>query len=93
MAGKIATRNAYGKALAALGAKYPKLVVLDADLANATMSKFFAAEYPERFFDMDFMDIVCVPADMGKYVIENLGVEPIRIHKTMLRDGFQNDPR
>ena len=48
---------------------------------------------PERYFDMQFMDIVCVPADMGEYVIENLGVEPIRIHKTMLRDGFQNDPR
>lgn len=48
---------------------------------------------PERFFDMQYMDIVCVPADMGEYVIENLGVEPIRIHKTMLRDGFQNDPR
>jgi len=51
MAGKIATRNAYGKALAALGAKYPKLVVLDADLSNATMSKFFAADYPDRFFN------------------------------------------
>ena len=49
--------------------------------------------HPERFFDMQFMDIVCVPADMGGYEIENLGVEPIRIHKTMLRDGFQNDPR
>ncbi len=52
MSGKIATRNAYGKALAALGAKYPKLVVLDADLSNATMSKFFAAEIPDRFFNM-----------------------------------------
>ena len=38
MSGKIATRNAYGKILAELGAKYPKLVVLDADLSNATMS-------------------------------------------------------
>lgn len=51
MAGKIATRNAYGEALAALGDKYPKLVVLDADLSGATMSKFFAAAHPERFFD------------------------------------------
>jgi len=51
MAGKIATRNAYGEALAELGEKYPQLVVLDADLAGATMSKFFAAKYPERFFD------------------------------------------
>ena len=50
------------------------------------------AEHPERFYDMDFMDIVCVPADMGRYVVENLGKEPIRVHKTCLRDGYQNDP-
>ena len=28
----------------------------------------------------------------GKYVIENLGKEPIRVHKTCLRDGYQQDP-
>lgn len=48
---------------------------------------------PERHFDMEFMDIVCVPADMGEYEIINLGKEPIRIHKTCLRQGFENDPR
>ena len=51
MAGKIATRNAYGEALVALADKYPELVVLDADLANATMSKMFKAAYPDRFFN------------------------------------------
>lgn len=51
MAGKVATRNAYGEALAELGAKYPQLVVLDADLAGATMTKHFAKAFPERFFD------------------------------------------
>lgn len=51
MAGKIATRAAYGEALVELAEKYPKLVVLDADLANATMTKGFAAAYPDRFFD------------------------------------------
>ena len=51
MAGKIATRNAYGEALVELAGKYPELVVLDADLSGATMTKFFAAKYPERFFD------------------------------------------
>ncbi len=51
MSGKIATRTAYGEALAALADKYPQLVVLDADLAGATMSKYFAAACPERFFD------------------------------------------
>ena len=52
MAGKIATRGAYGEALVELAEKYPELVVFDADLANATMTKGFAAKYPERFFDM-----------------------------------------
>ncbi len=51
MAGKIATRGAYGKALVELAEKYPQLVVLDADLAKATMTKDFAAAYPDRFFD------------------------------------------
>lgn len=51
MAGKIATRNAYGETLVELGAKYPELVVLDADLSGSTMSKFFADAYPERFFN------------------------------------------
>ena len=52
MAGKIATRGAYGQALVELAEKYPELVVFDADLAHATMTKDFAAKYPERFFDM-----------------------------------------
>ncbi len=49
---KIATRAAYGKALAALAEKVPELVVLDADLSGSTMTKDFASACPERFFDM-----------------------------------------
>ena len=52
MAGKIATRGAYGEALVERAEQYPELVVFDADLANATMTKGFAAKSPERFFDM-----------------------------------------
>ncbi len=51
MADKIATREAYGSALAELGAKYDKLVVLDADLAAATKTGTFKKAFPERFFD------------------------------------------
>ena len=51
MAGKIATRAAYGKALAEFAEKYPNLVVLDADLSQATMTKEFAKVCPDRFFD------------------------------------------
>ena len=48
---KIATRQAYGEALAELGEKYPNLVVLDADLAASTKTAMFKKAYPERFFD------------------------------------------
>ena len=50
MAEKIATRDAYGNALAEFGADYD-FVVLDADLAAATKTGVFKKKYPERFFD------------------------------------------
>ena len=43
MSEKIATREAYGKALVDLGEQNKKVVVLDADLAGATMTKYFKA--------------------------------------------------
>ncbi len=48
---KIATREAYGEALAELGESYPSLVVLDADLASATKTGVFQKKYPERHID------------------------------------------
>ena len=48
----ISTRESYGKALEELGEKYPNIVVLDADLSTATMTKYFAKKYPDRFLDM-----------------------------------------
>lgn len=48
---KKATREAYGDCLVELGAEYPDLVVLDADLAAATKTGKFRKAYPERFFD------------------------------------------
>ena len=50
MADKIATREAYGNALAELGEKYD-IVVLDADLAEATKTLTFNKKFPNRFFD------------------------------------------
>lgn len=48
---KIATRESYGNALKELGARAKNLVVMDADLAGATKTAVFKAEYPDRFFD------------------------------------------
>lgn len=48
---KIATRDAYGKALVELGASNDKIIVMDADLAAATKTGMFKKAYPERFID------------------------------------------
>lgn len=48
---KIATRDSYGKALAALGEEFDNLVVLDADLAGATKTAVFQKAFPQRHFD------------------------------------------
>jgi len=48
----IATRVAYGKELLELGKENSNIVVLDADLSGSTQTKFFAKEFPERFFNM-----------------------------------------
>ena len=48
---KKATRESYGAALAELGAVNEKVIVLDADLAEATKTGMFKKAFPERFFD------------------------------------------
>ena len=63
MSEKIATREAYGKALVELGAVNDKIVVLDADLAGATMTKHFKAAYPDRFYDCGIAE--CNMMDIG----------------------------
>lgn len=52
MADKIATRQSYGEVLVELGKENEDIVVLDADLSGSTMTKHFAAAYPERFFNI-----------------------------------------
>lgn len=68
---KQATREAYGKALVALGAENPNIVVLDADLSKSTKTADFAKNYPERFFNMgiaeaNMMGTAAGLAAMGK---------------------------
>ena len=72
MADKIATREAYGNALAEFGEKYD-FVVLDADLAAATKTGIFKKKYPERFFDCgiaesNMMSVAAGLAAAGKTV-------------------------
>ena len=52
MADKIATRHAYGEALAELGDANSRIVVLDADVSTCTMSCIFGEKHPERFYNV-----------------------------------------
>ncbi|MCK4273300.1 MAG: transketolase family protein [Dehalococcoidales bacterium] len=52
VAEEVSLRDTYGKTLVELGKKNPDIVVLDADLRPSTMTKYFAQEFPERFFDV-----------------------------------------
>ena len=72
MAEKIATREAYGNALAELGDKYD-FVVMDADLAAATKTSIFKKKFPDRFFDCgiaegNMMSVAAGIATTGKTV-------------------------
>lgn len=63
----IATRESYGKALVELGKQYDNLVVLDADLAEATKTILFQKEFPDRHFDCGIAEanMMCVAAGMA----------------------------
>ena len=62
---QVATREAYGTALAALGSADPSVVALDADVGNSTFSSVFEAAHPERFYQMYIAEQVMVGAAMG----------------------------
>jgi len=47
----LATREAFGKALAELGRVNPNVVALDADLSKSTYTAEFGHEFPDRFFE------------------------------------------
>ena len=62
---KVATRDSYGAALAALGAEHSDLVVLDADLAGATKTGVFKKAFPDRHFDFGIAEGNMVAAAAG----------------------------
>ena len=49
---KIATRASYGEMLAEIGIENKKIVVLDADLSEATKTNIFGKKFPDKFFDI-----------------------------------------
>jgi transketolase len=64
---KIATRQSYGETLVKLGHQNENIVVLDADLSEATKTSLFKKEFPNRFFDMGIaeQDMMSTAAGMS----------------------------
>jgi transketolase len=66
---KVATRRAYGDALAALGADDPRVVALDGEVSNSTYAEIFAKAHPERYFEMYIAEQQMVAAAVGMQVL------------------------
>jgi transketolase len=66
---EVATRKAYGDALAALGSARGNVVVLDGEVSNSTFAEIFAKAHPERFFEMYIAEQQMVGAAVGMQVV------------------------
>jgi transketolase len=62
---KVATRGAYGDALAWLGSIDEKVVALDGEVGNSTYAERFAAAHPDRFFEMYIAEQQMVASAIG----------------------------
>ena len=68
LAAEVATRRAYGDALAALGSHRPEIVGLDGEVSNSTYADRFAQAHPERYFEMFIAEQQLVAAAVGLQV-------------------------
>ena len=59
------TRTAYGETLKKLGDADPNVIVCDADLTQATMTKFFAAAHPDQFYNFGIAEANMMAASAG----------------------------
>ncbi len=66
---KVATRKAYGDALAALGGERGDVVALDGEVSNSTYAEIFRDAHPERFFEMYIAEQQMVAAAVGMQVL------------------------
>ena len=65
---EVATRKAYGEALAALGAGRGDVVALDGEVSNSTFAEIFAGAHPERYFEMYIAEQQMIAAAVGLQV-------------------------
>ena len=81
---KIATRDAYGKALVDLGKEHDNIVVLDADLAAATKTGVFKKAFPDRHFNCGIAEGNMVAAAAG---MAAMGLVPFASSFAMFASG------
>jgi transketolase len=62
---KVATRDAYGTALAAVGSTRGDVVALDGEVSNSTRSEYFQEAHPDRFFEMYIAEQQMIAAAVG----------------------------
>jgi transketolase len=65
----VATRKAYGEALAALGGERGDVVALDGEVSNSTFSEIFRDAHPDRFFEMFIAEQQMIAASVGMQVL------------------------
>jgi transketolase len=65
---EVATRRAYGDALAALGAARGDVVALDGEVSNSTYAEIFAEAHPDRYFEMYIAEQQMLAAAVGLQV-------------------------
>ena len=65
---EVATRMAYGQALAALGSIRGDVVALDGEVSNSTHSELFAKDHPDRYFEMFIAEQQMIAAAVGMQV-------------------------
>ena len=81
---KIATRDSYGNALAALGAEHDDVIVFDADLAGATKTGTFKKAFPDRHFNCGIAEADMIAAAAGA---STMGLVPFASSFAMFAAG------
>lgn len=69
---KVATREAYGEALQALGAVRSNVIVLDGEVSNSTFADKFKKAYPERFIEVYIAEQQLVSAAVGLQALQKI---------------------